>query len=219
LHDEGNHRDRGADDRDPDRDDEGTAGQDRLENVVLRLSLRRFPRETTGDEECLRPFTFVPFSEPDTNIVCFMATPMGWQNGELVPIDCPLRWKNRLNEKIYSAASLTGREGRRRGPAAQPFFVSRTRFEEHQYSAESIKDVLTRNFIGLDEYRRHGIFVLRSVVMNPWHEEARDADMDYLLEFLKFLHGMATAAIEEMYKESGEELLRRRNAKAAPDTT
>jgi glutamate/tyrosine decarboxylase-like PLP-dependent enzyme len=183
--------------------------------VNHRHLFRRFQLETTGDEECLRPFTFVPFSEPDTNIICFMATPMGWQNGELVSIDCPLRWKNRLNEKIYTAASLTGREGRRRGSAAQPFFVSRTRFEESQYSADSIKDVLARNYIGLDEYRRHGIFVLRSVVMNPWHGEAEAAGMDYLLEFIKFLHGVAAIAVEEMYKESGEELRRRRSAEAA----
>jgi hypothetical protein len=55
--------------------------------------------------------------------------------------------------------------------------------------------LLTQLGIGQEQYRRDGLFVLRSTVMNPWHEEAQRAGVDYLYEFLRFLHGTAAEAL------------------------
>ena len=128
--------------------------------------------EVIGDERCHLPFTFVPLFEPDTNIVCFVARPMRWEEGKLVPTDWRLPWLNLLNELIYGATSIAPLDGRRPPPAVQPFFVSRTRFEQRQYDAGAIAPMLEHVGIDADEYRRHGLFVLRSTVMNPWYGEA-----------------------------------------------
>ena len=62
--------------------------------------------EVIGDERCSLPFTFVPLFEPDTNIVCFIARPMRWEEGKLAPTDWRLPWLNLLNELIYGATSI-----------------------------------------------------------------------------------------------------------------
>jgi glutamate/tyrosine decarboxylase-like PLP-dependent enzyme len=134
------------------------------------------------------PFTFFPITEPETNLVCFVARPMAWKDGAMVPAPVPLTQINRLNERVYSAASIPGSRSHERLSAAQPFFVSRTRFEERQYRGSTLTHLLQRLGISEEEYRREGLFVLRSTVMNPWHTEAQQAGMDYLYEFVRFLH-------------------------------
>ena len=79
--------------------------------------------------------------------------------------------------------------------AVQPFFVSRTQFEERQYTAESLAELLERLGVSPEEYRREGLFVLRSTTMNPWHTEAEHAGIDYLFEFVRFLHTVAAEAL------------------------
>jgi tyrosine decarboxylase len=141
-----------------------------------------------------KPFTFVPITEPETNIVCFLARPMQWHQGAMRPACVPLAEINRLNQQIYAAASIPGARTHRLS-AAQPFFVSRTRFEEQQYQAASLAPLLDRLGVGVEEYQREGLFVLRSTVMNPWHQEAQLAGIDYLFEFLGFLHRVAAEAL------------------------
>ena len=41
---------------------------------------QQLDRESFGDSQCRYPFTFVPLYEPDSNIICFAAIPMCWQN-------------------------------------------------------------------------------------------------------------------------------------------
>ncbi len=152
----------------------------------------RFEAEREGSASPT-PFTFLPITEPETNIVCFLARPMQWHQGVMRPACVPLAEINRLNQQIYAAASIPGV---RHGPSTtQPFFVSRTRFEEQQYRAASMAPLLTQLGIGQEQYQRDGLFVLRSTVMNPWHEEAQRAGVDYLYEFLRFLHGTAADAL------------------------
>ena len=104
--------------------------------------------EVIGDERCSLPFTFVPLFEPDTNIVCFIARPMRWEEGKLAPTGWRLPWLNLLNELIYGATSIAPLDGRRPPPAVQPFFVSRTRFEQRQYDAGAIAPLLEH--VGID---------------------------------------------------------------------
>ena len=162
--------------------------------------------EVIGDERCSLPFTFAPLFEPDTNIVCFIARPMRWEEGKLAPTDWRLPWLNLLNELIYGATSIAPLDGRRPPPAVQPFFVSRTRFEQRQYDAGAIAPLLDHVGIDADEYRRHGLFVLRSTVMNPWYGEAEAVGVDYLRQFVHHLHGAAVSAMLQVDQTRGKML-------------
>lgn len=154
--------------------------------------------ELTGEERCSLPFRFTPLFEPDSNIVCFVVQPMAWLEDKLVPDPRGLPWLNLLNELVYAATSITPLERRNALPVAQPFFVSRTRFEQRQYDYASIAPLLERIGVGEDEYHRHGLFVLRSTVMNPWYGEAEQAGEDYLLAFVKHLHMAAVGAMRQV---------------------
>ncbi len=162
--------------------------------------------EVTGGERCRLPFTFVPLFEPDTNIVCFIARPMCWEESKLTPAAWRLPWLNLLNELIYGATSIAPLDGRRPPPAVQPFFVSRTRFEQRQYDAAAIAPLLEHVGSDLAEYRRHGLFVLRSTVMNPWYGEAEQVGVDYLRQFVHHLHGAAVAAMQQVEQARGKML-------------
>jgi glutamate/tyrosine decarboxylase-like PLP-dependent enzyme len=151
--------------------------------------------ERVPDPPAPVPFTFFPIAEPETNLVCFVARPMAWKDGGMIPARVSLVEINRLNERVFSAASIPGSGSHQRLSAAQPFFVSRTRFEERQYRAATLRHLLTRLGISEAEYGREGLFVLRSTVMNPWHSEAQQAGMDYLYEFVRFLHRVTAAAL------------------------
>jgi glutamate/tyrosine decarboxylase-like PLP-dependent enzyme len=143
-------------------------------------------------------FTFVPLFEPDTNVVCFVAVEMGLQSKKLVPIDMDLERMNEFNKSIYSALSLGHAKHGPDLPYGQPFFVSRTTLTRSQYSALSIAKVLDLVGVAAEEYRKHGLFVLRSVVMNPLLYVAEQEGVHYLLEFVIFLHQCARAALSKI---------------------
>lgn len=155
----------------------------------------RLERERAPAAPAPRPFTFFPIAEPETNLVCFVVRPMEWKEGGMVPSAASLAEINRLNELVYSAASIPGSRSHERLSTAQPFFVSRTRFEEQQYRAKTLTHLLQRLGIPEEEYSREGLFVLRSTVMNPWHSEAQQAGMDYLYEFVRFLHRVTAESL------------------------
>lgn len=142
-------------------------------------------------------FTFFPVTEPETNLVCFVARPMAWRDGAMVAAPVALRDLNALNQAIHDASSIPGSRSHERISAAQPFFISRTRFEEQQYRGASLAHLLERLGIAGGDYAREGLFVLRSTVMNPWHAEARQAGMDYLFEFVRFLHRVTAEALDQ----------------------
>ena len=163
---------------------------------LIGLHAQLFPRlerERLPAAPASAPFTFLTITEPETNIVCYVARPMRWEGGRMVPESTPLRALNALNEQVYAAASIPGSRSHLNS-AAQPFFISRTRFEEEQYRAETIRPLLQRLGISEESYREEGLFVLRSTVMNPWHGEAEKVGMDYLFEFLRFLHRVTAEA-------------------------
>jgi glutamate/tyrosine decarboxylase-like PLP-dependent enzyme len=165
--------------------------------VNHRHIFEEFHAEVTGETHCALPFTFIPLFEPDTNIVCFVARPMVWVEGKLAPGEVTLLQLNHLNEQVYAATSIAAADGSSPAATVQPFFVSRTRFEEQQYSYASIAPLLERVGVRGDEYRRHGMFVLRSTVMNPWYGEAEAAGIDYLYLFVRYLHRVTHAACIE----------------------
>lgn len=159
-------------------------------HLFQRLERERLPHGPTAPA-----FTFFPITEPETNLVCFVARRMAWQDGAMVLTAVPLSALNGLNEAVYRAASIPGSRSHHQLSAAQPFFVSRTRFEERQYRGKSLQHLLDRLGVSEEDYAREGLFVLRSTVMNPWHAEAEKAGMDYLFEFVRFLHRVTAEAL------------------------
>jgi hypothetical protein len=93
--------------------------------VNHRHMFRKIHFELTGQKGDLpHPFTFAPFFEPDTNIVCFLVRPMMFAVGNrLEETDIALHWINRLNRAIYARASISDVKDERHMPTAQPFYV------------------------------------------------------------------------------------------------
>lgn len=148
---------------------------------------------------CQQKFGFELLQEPDTNLVCFLCVPM-WEdkNGNLHRDDnFTLVEINRLNQKIYQRATIKGSKKQRKMPYSQEFFVSRTTLTHEQYKPTSIPGILKKFGISIEDYERHGIFVLRSTLMNPWHHLAAQQGKNYLLDFLVNLHRIARDILNE----------------------
>jgi hypothetical protein len=75
--------------------------------------------------------------------------------------------------------------------AEQPFFVSRTTLSSAQYATETVAGFLQRLGVSEEEYEREGVFVLRSVLMNPWYERAKERGRYFLCELVEELYAAA----------------------------
>jgi len=138
-----------------------------------------------GEENYLdKFFTFKYLYTPDTNVICFIIIPMKLKDGKLDNVDVKLSKLNYINKQLYARLTINELET----PYKQDFFVSRTTFEKDQYSFESLKLLLDRLHIKKAEYNRNGLFVLRSTIMNPWHWKAQLSGIDYLMEFILYMH-------------------------------
>lgn len=168
--------------------------------VNHRHAFAYFHHKVFGLDASPFPFSFFPLYEPDTNILCFIARPMSWQAGLLRPVDTTLSDLNRLNERVYDAASIPAAKMHDRTAASQPFFLSRTDFQHKQYSTQSLTPLLNRLDISPQEYRKGKLFALRCAVMNPWYHEAQAAGCDYLLSFVEFLHKVTAVALDELQR-------------------
>ncbi len=151
-------------------------------------------------------FTFVPLCEPDTNIVCFVAVPRALVGGALAPMDCSLERLNRFNREIYGRLSVPVSERGTVYPYGQEFFASRTTLTAEQYHWGAVNEWLQALQIGPvteAEYREHGVFVLRSTVMNPFYYPAEKpastrTARDYLMEFVEHLHEVTSDVLVSM---------------------
>jgi hypothetical protein len=169
--------------------------------VYHRHLFKKIHREIFGTEEATKPFTFIPLFEPDTNILCFVARPMVWHEKQLIPVDTYLGNLNELNRKVWNKLSIPAGMRRERLSSGQAYFVSRTTFEAEQYRPASMADLLDRIGISEAEYRRHGLFCLRSAVMNPWYYPAEKAGMNYLYGFLVHLHKATARVLDPSLEE------------------
>ena len=59
--------------------------------------------------------------------------------------------------------------------------------------------MLDRLGITPEDYTTHGLFVLRSTVMNPLYTEAESQGVDYLAGLIRELHAVTRRAIEASY--------------------
>jgi len=138
-------------------------------------------------------FTFELLCEPDTNLICFLCLPARDSGDGSLERDpyYKLQEINELNRAIYGRATIRNRPGKRKTPYSQEYFVSRTILTSDQYHPASISGLLTQLDFSIYEYEQHGIFLLRSVVMNPWHFLAEQQGKNYLYDFVVNLHQIA----------------------------
>lgn len=145
-------------------------------------------------------FTFKPIHRPDTNLICYMMVPVVAEDGGYaIDRTYSLSQINELNTRLYAAMSVgvSNREGNNN----IDFFVSRTRLTESLYNYDSIAGVLKPLGISKDDYIKEGLFVLRSTVMNPLYQlAAREAEKDYLYEFVASLHRNASHILREFVR-------------------
>ncbi|WP_339813743.1 pyridoxal-dependent decarboxylase [uncultured Imperialibacter sp.] len=132
--------------------------------------------------------TIRTLTQPDTNVVCYLVLLNG----------ASLKENNTINRGVYETLSLRTEDKRHLMPYDHAFFVSRTQLRSEQYSWESVGDILISYGFTKEEYLREGLFILRSVVMNPWLEQSKAVDADYLDDFVKFLVLKATKIAESL---------------------
>jgi hypothetical protein len=139
-------------------------------------------------------YLFVPFTlyPPDTNIVIF---------GVKKKTSNSLSKMNEVTRLVYENFTIQAELGEREYSYAQPFFLSKTEFQEPRYPFETLKHLFTRYFkdhLGRtrDEYKSNGLVVLRATVMNPYLWLARDTSYRYLLK--EFMEELSKAASESV---------------------
>jgi glutamate/tyrosine decarboxylase-like PLP-dependent enzyme len=120
---------------------------------------------------------------PGSNIVCYAFRPEAE--------GASLREINELNRRVYARFNL--KPGER--VYNQSFFISRTHFSASRYSPDCVAGFLKDLGVSAAEYEREGVFVLRSVLMNPWYGQAKERGRYFLSELAA---GLYAAAEEEL---------------------
>lgn len=168
-----------------------------------------------------RRSSFIRFhllTQPDTNVVTFVARPMCRRPDkpeQVEPMPWSLRELNRLNEAIHMRMGTPRRRGRPKSsledeavpPYGHDFFVSKTMVvsdtqRDGTYSFRSIEPLLKELLPKKTKFKEiynsspEGLFALRCVVMNPLYQLAEDAEKDYIGEFAAKLHEVATTLLE-----------------------
>lgn len=154
------------------------------------------------EDETQRPFMFrLLYENIDTNVVCFMVLPTYWSKeapGKMQLAGWDLEKVNKLNEDIYSQFTINAqtRHDERKVTMSQRFFVSKTVLRAGAYNYESLRGMFDELGYTKEEYERHGVFVMRLTIMNPWyHPTKQNNGTDYLREFLEELHYQSRVAI------------------------
>lgn len=134
-------------------------------------------RPTRARALCLCP--------PGSNIVCYAFRPEG--NATLADV-------NALTRALYQRFSI--HPGSRKHVHDQTFFVSRTVLSPSQYRTTTVEPFLERLGVTSNEYEAQGVFLLRSVLMNPWYSQAKTQGRAYLSEMVGELYDAAEEVLE-----------------------
>ena len=159
-----------------------TTGHGRLmkENIrnacELHALLEEYPK-LTHESQKVRAVCLCP---PGSNIVCYAFAPSQGP-ASLCEI-------NTLNRRIFKRFSVSA--GMR--IYEQSFFVSRTSLSEKQYSIRTAGSFLERLQVTSADYGSQGVFLLRSVTMNPWYSFAKQKGRYYLSEMVTELYRAAS---------------------------
>ena len=156
----------------------GLLVQETVRNACeLHALLQGFPTWAGG-----LPVRAACLCDPGSNIVCYAFHPASGQTA--------LGRINALNRAVYERFTLSAGER----VYDQRFFVSRTVMRARGYSAQTVGGFLRRLGVKPAEYEREGLFLLRSVLMNPWYGQAKRLGRYLLSELTEELY---TAAAEE----------------------
>jgi hypothetical protein len=130
--------------------------------------------------------------QPDCNIVCYYFKIKGNDS---------LALQNSLNKKVYASLSLGNNGKGKEMPYRKEYFISHTHFFPSHYAYGSVGHLLE----GIDEpiiaYEKNGLFVLRSVIMNPWIDPARNKGQDHLRLLLDKLYEVAQDQFQKNPKD------------------
>lgn len=151
----------------------------------LHALLGEYPRLVAGSGGAAPPVRAECLCPPGSNIVCFAFVPASRAHG------VSLGAINDANARVYRRFSI--RPGQR--VTDQPFFVSRTTLSDARYARETVAGFLDRLGATPEQYRAEGVFLLRSVLMNPWYERAKEHGRYFLSELVADLY---RAAAEEL---------------------
>lgn len=132
----------------------------------------------------------VSLCQPGSNILCFAFRPNN---------NASLKRINLLNKTIYSKFSGSEVHGRR--VYDQNFFISRTTLSPNQYSSQTVMPFLDKLGVSISEFNEEGIFLLRTVLMNPWYELAKSKGNYYLSEMVSELYREANAILKNLPEE------------------
>lgn len=143
----------------------------------LHALLEQFPSIKAG-----QTMQAVPLCPPGSNIVCyaFRSTEKSLSLHEI----------NDLNRTLYEAFSVSLKSGKRMYD--QAFFVSRTTVSPTQYSELAVSDFLSRLGVSSEEYQESGVFLLRSVLMNPWYTKEKARGRYFMSEMVTELYAAAS---------------------------
>lgn len=125
----------------------------------------------------------VPLCHPGSNIVCY-----AFRRKDRT---LPIAMLNAANRRIYDRFTI--HEGKR--VYDQSFFVSRTTLSPRQYSLRTVEPFLDRLGVDKSSFQSEGVFLLRSVLMNPWYGPSKTRDRFFLSELAA---GLYRAAAEEL---------------------
>lgn len=126
----------------------------------------------------VRAVTLCP---PGSNIVCYAFRPT--RESSLAEI-------NELNRHLYDRFSPPTTN---RSVYDQRYFVSRTTIEPQRYSPQAVAGFLDRLGVTSDEFEQEGVFMLRSVLMNPWYGAAKERGRYVLSDLVAELYSVAEA--------------------------
>jgi glutamate/tyrosine decarboxylase-like PLP-dependent enzyme len=160
--------------------------EEELERALKEERGGVLPKTFRRDQE---KFTFEVLGPVDSNIVCYVVLP---------PDPRPVERINQVNRCIYARLGKPPRRPDGEAtPYGHPYFLSRTVLEPPQYSACSLDPLLGKLGVATGDYERHGLFVLRSTVMNPHYAPAacEPEPKDYLCDFVRHLHRVARKCI------------------------
>lgn len=104
----------------------------------------------------------------------------------------------RIHKRLTKSPSIDA-DGHKRS-THQRFYVSSTTFNTDGYSPESMTPTLQKFGFDVENYKKHGLFVIRSTIMNPWYYRVQHShsQVDYFSLFIEELHSAARQTIDEM---------------------
>jgi hypothetical protein len=131
----------------------------------------------------------LPINQPDCNVICYHFR---------VKDSSSLELQNELNKRVYNVFSL-GKEGEKwEMPYRKEYFISHTHFFPSHYSYNSVDHLLTDFPDPEITYAQNGLFILRSVIMNPWLDAAREKETDHLELMIKKLYEVAEKEFDSL---------------------